>query len=72
MNPYNKGWIRKNVKRILSGIVSDPYRYSLNPESAKNLNPDPDPVPDPDPSYFLPLSEFFYYFIMNGVKVTKK
>ena len=25
--------------------VSDPYRYSLNPDPAKNLNPDPDPNP---------------------------
>ena len=43
--------------------VSDPY--SLNPDPAKNLNPDLDPIPDPDPSYFLPLSEFFFFLLHN-------
>ena len=69
---------------IVKVSVSDPYSLNPDPDPAKNLNPDPDPVPDP--SYFLPLSEFFfYYFIIirfsyqkksiegqNVVKVTKK
>ena len=38
----------QNIK--LKSSVSDPY--SLNPDPAKNLNP--------DPSYFFPLSEFFF------------
>ena len=46
--------------------------YSLNPDPDKNLNPDPDPVSDPDPSYFLSLSEFFFYFITIRSSYQKK
>ena len=38
----------------LRSSVSD--LYSLNPDPAKNLNPDP----GPDTSNFLPISEFFF------------
>ena len=69
-----------NPRSVPATSVSDPYSSNLDPDPAKNLNP------DPDPSYFLPLSEiFFYYFIIirfshqkksikrqNVVKVTNK
>ena len=51
------------IDTSVEASVSDPY--SLNPDPAKNLNP--------DSSYFLPLSEKkIYYFIIIRFSHQKK
>ena len=47
----NKIYNKKFTHGILLASVSDPY--SLNPDPAKNLNF--------DPSYFLTISEIFFF-----------
>ena len=47
----NKIYNKKFTHGILLASVSDPY--SLNPDPAKNLNS--------DPSYFLTISEIFFF-----------
>ena len=43
--------------RRLPDSVTDPYSLNLDPDPAKNLNPDP----VPDSSFFLTLSEIFFH-----------
>ena len=45
------------IDTSVEASVSDPY--SLNPDPAKNLNP------DPSHRYFLPVSEFFFKLLHN-------
>ena len=59
----------KRVARYLTTlIISVSNPYSLNPDPAKNLNP------NQDPSYFLTLSEFFFLhnFIITRFSHQKK